>query len=50
MTDVTLKIITNNGSSGFEYLLMDLSETADCIKIATAFFCDTKLISIWEKN
>lgn len=47
MNDKNIKIITNNGSSDFEDLMMDLSETADCIKIATAFFSDTKLISTW---
>lgn len=50
MADRNYKIITNYGSSDFEDLLMDLSKIADYIKIATAFFSDTKLISRWEHN
>lgn len=50
MNDKNIKILTNNGSSDFENLLIDLSGKADHIKIATAFFSDTKLISGWQRN
>jgi len=50
MNDSNIRILTNRGSSDFEELLIDLSKSADHIKIATAFFSDTKLINQWEQN
>lgn len=44
------KIWTNDGSKDFEELLISLSEKADTIKLATAFFSDTKLINQWNND
>ncbi|WP_404986186.1 phospholipase D family protein [Chryseobacterium sp. M5] len=44
------KIWTNDGSKDFEELLISLSEKADTIKLATAFFSDTKLINQWNRD
>ncbi|WP_294323550.1 phospholipase D family protein [uncultured Chryseobacterium sp.] len=44
------KILTNEGSTDFEELLKSLSNKADIIKLATAFYSDTKIISQWEND
>lgn len=44
------KIFTNNGSQDFEELLIKLSNQADKIEIATAFFSETNLINYWLRN
>ncbi|WP_029292797.1 phospholipase D family protein [Chryseobacterium hispalense] len=44
------KIWTNDGSKDFEEILISLSEMADAIKLATAFFSDTKLINQWSND
>ncbi len=50
MTKKNNKIWTNDGSKDFEELLISLSEKADTIKLATAFFSDTKLINQWNND
>ncbi|MDP9955045.1 HKD family nuclease [Epilithonimonas hungarica] len=50
MSDINYKILTNDGSKCFEEILISLSEKADSIKLATAFFSDTKLINQWNRD
>lgn len=43
-------IYTNDGSNYFADLLTTLSQKADTIKLATAFFSDLNLLNKWNKN
>lgn len=43
-------ILTNNGDRNLKHLLSELADKADSIKLATAFFSDTKFILDWLDN
>lgn len=42
-----MHIITNNGETTLKNLLTSFGDKADCIKVASAFFSDTEIISDW---